>query len=175
MTMAAIGRRQALALLAGAGLAGVAGPARAAPVEAVRAKGVLRVAIYRDFRPWSWREGGELRGIDADLGRALAQALGVKADLWDFMADEEVGDDLRNTVWRGPLLGGTVADVMLHAPYDLQFGRRHDRVALVAPYYRESFALACAAGSRRDCEAMPTALASFPVERVTVPLTCLLR
>ncbi|MFN3288576.1 MAG: ABC transporter substrate-binding protein, partial [Sphingomonadaceae bacterium] len=113
MSARALDRRRALGLLLGAGLAAAAGAGHAAPLQAVRAKGVLRVAVYRDFRPWSWREGGQLAGIDADLGRALAETLGLRADLWDFMADEEVGDDLRNTVWRGPLTGGQVADVML--------------------------------------------------------------
>lgn len=159
----ALPRRAALGLLLGAGLAAAAGAGHAAPLQAVRAKGVLRVAVYRDFRPWSWREGGQLVGIDADLGRALAETLGLRAELWDFMADEEVGDDLRNTVWRGPLTGGQVADVMLHAPYDLAFGRRHDRVALVAPYCRESFLLACRPGGQAECDALPTELAGKPI------------
>ncbi|MCS6986245.1 MAG: transporter substrate-binding domain-containing protein [Sphingomonadaceae bacterium] len=141
MTLAS--RRHALRMVAGAALASVAaGLVRSASLEKVREKGVLRVAVYADLRLFSWREGSKVLGIDADLGRALAEALGVRVDLWDFVADEEVGDDLRNTVWRGPLLGGQVADVMLHAPYDLAFARRHDRVAIVAPYCRETFALA---------------------------------
>ncbi len=158
-----LARRTALGMLLGLGLAAPAGLAAAAPLDAVRAKGVLRVAVYRDFRPWSWREEGQLVGIDADLGRALAAELGVRVDLWDFMPDEDVGDDLRNTVWRGPLLGGQVADVMLHAPYDLQFGRRHDRVALVAPYCRETFALACRDGAQGACDGLPTELAGRPL------------
>jgi hypothetical protein len=35
-----------------------------------------------------------------------------------FPADEEVGDDLRNMVWKGHYLGYGPADVMLHVPVD---------------------------------------------------------
>ncbi|WP_338505065.1 transporter substrate-binding domain-containing protein [Sphingomonas kaistensis] len=125
----------------------------AAPLRKVRETGVLKVAVYRDFAPWSWKEGEAFTGIDVDLGKALAARLGLKAEIMDFMADESADDDLRNMIWRGSLIGGGVADIMLHVPYDPQFAKQNDRVAIVAPYYREGFALAC---SREvDCEVPP--------------------
>lgn len=131
--------------------------ARAAPVDKVKAAGKLRVAVYRDFEPWSWRDaGGKLVGIDVDLAGALAQALGVSVEVIDFMADESVDDDLRNMVWRGSLVGGQLCDVMMHVPVDRQLQRENDRAVIVAPYYREGFMMACALGT--DCEVPPPQL-----------------
>lgn len=128
-------------------------PASALPLRKVRETGVLKIAVYRDFAPWSWRENGVLKGIDVEFGQALAERLGVKAELIDFMADEGVSDDLRNMVWRGPLIGGTAADVMMHVPYDPAFAKLNDRVVIVGPYYREGFAMACSRDI--DCEVPP--------------------
>lgn len=140
--------------LAAAALGLVPGAAQAAPLAKVRALGVLRVAIYKDNRPWSWRQDGKLLGIDADLGAALAQKLGVRADLAELIADESVDDDLRNGVWKGGLLGFQAADIMLHVPFDRTFAARNDQVAIVAPYYRESFQFACVKGEI-DCNGAP--------------------
>ncbi len=144
------------AVLGGIGAALVlpAAGARAMSLEKVRAAGVLKVAVYRDFEPWAWFEAGTLRGIDVDLGGAIAAKLGVKPHYMDFLAGEDVDDDLRNIVWKGPATGGQTADVMMHVPYDRNFALRNDRVVIVAPYYREAFSLAC---DRRttDCELPP--------------------
>ena len=145
--------------------------ANAAPLAKVKANGMLRVAIYQDNTPWSWEEGGQIRGIDADLGRALAAALGVKADLAIFPAGESVEDDLRNAVWRGGLLGFQAADVMLHVPFDPAFAATQDQVAIVAPYARERFGLACATGKGLECEGLPVAFKGhkLAVEVATIP------
>jgi len=130
------------------------GTASAAPLAKVKALGALRIAVYKDNRPWSWRQDGRLVGIDADLGTALAKALGVRVDLAELIADESVDDDLRNGVWKGGLLGFQPADIMLHIPFDRAFAARNDQVAIVAPYYRESFQFACVKGEM-DCNAAP--------------------
>ena len=93
------GAAATLALTLGAGLA--AGRAAAADLAGITAKGFLRIAVYRDFQPWSWQQDGVLTGIDVDLGKAIAAKLGVKPDFLELTADEDVGDDLRNGVWRG--------------------------------------------------------------------------
>ncbi|WP_419722911.1 substrate-binding periplasmic protein [Sphingobium aquiterrae] len=146
-------------MLAGMGAVAASGLfpalADAAPLAKVKALGVLRVAVYKDNRPWSWDRGGTLGGIDVDLARALAAKLGVKADVAQIVADESVDDDLRNAVWKGGLLGFMPADIMLHVPFDRTFAARNDQVAIVAPYYRESFQFACRKGTA-DCEAPPT-------------------
>lgn len=121
--------------------------ALAAPLGKVRELGVLRVAVYKDNRPWSWRKDGQLVGIDVDIAKALAKGLGVRADIVELVADESADDDLRNGVWKGGLLGFQPADIMLHVPFDRTFTARNDRVAIIAPYYRESFEFAAAKGA----------------------------
>ena len=68
-------RRAFLSSAAAAALVGyISGgqAAKAAPLGKVRELGVLRVAVYKDNRPWSWRKDGKLTGIDVDLAQALA-------------------------------------------------------------------------------------------------------
>jgi polar amino acid transport system substrate-binding protein len=149
MTVEGCSRRALLA-----GLAALAVPAAARPLDKLTAEGVLGVAVYRDFAPWSWRDDkGVLKGIDIDLANALAAALGVKTRFTDFLADESVEDDLRNMVWRGSLIGGTLADVMMHVPTDRRLALQVERCVIGAPYARESFAIAC--GPEADCEVPP--------------------
>ena len=126
----------------------------AAPLAKVRQTGVLRVAVYGDNRPWSWDDHGAVRGIDADLGRALAAKLGVRADVVAFMPGDDLAADFRNTVWRGGLLGFQVCDVMLHVPFDHDLMLKNDQVAIIAPYYREGFAMVCG-NEQSDCEVLP--------------------
>lgn len=131
------------------------GMAHAAPLGKVKDLGVLRVVVYRDNRPWSWEEGGKLVGLDVDLAHAIAGKLGVRADLAQLVADESVDDDLRHGVWKGGLLGFAPGDLMLHIPFDRTFAARNDQVAIIAPYYRESFRLA-GMPDAIDLEAPPT-------------------
>jgi ABC-type amino acid transport substrate-binding protein len=149
MTADRLGRRALLA-----GLAGLAVEAAARPIDKLTAEGSLSIAVYRDFAPWSWRDSaGVLKGIDVDLGQELARALGLKARFIDFMADEGVEDDLRNMVWRGPLIGGSAADLMMHVPTDRRFALQVERCVIGAAYARESFGIACGPGA--DCEVPP--------------------
>ncbi len=142
------------ALIAGAGAAlTLPAAVRAASLDKVRAAGVLHIGVYRDFAPWAWVVDGRPTGIDVDLGTAIAEKLGVKPQFRDYLAGENVEEDLRTMVWKGPATGGTLSDLMMHVPYDRVFARRNDRVVIVAPYYREAFALAC--NREVDCEVPP--------------------
>lgn len=136
------------ALLAGFGVlcfAATAFAQRAFDLDEIREKGVIRIALYNDFAPYSASGGG----IDYDIARALAAKLAVRLDpLW-FNADENVDDDLRNMVWRGHYLGTGPADAMIHAPVDPELMQRTPRVLFVAPYYRERLAIA------RNLETVP--------------------
>lgn len=121
--------------------------AQARDLDEVKAKGVLRVAMYNDYPPYSARG----KGVDVDVAAALARRLGVKLDpLW-FDADENVDDDLRNMVWKGHYLGHGPADVMIHAPVDPELMKRNPQVRLLAPYSRERLAIA------RNLAAIPQA------------------
>lgn len=139
-------------------------------LQRVQARGALEVAVYADFPPFSYRtEQGRVIGIDTDIARALAKRLGVAATIRAVGADESMEDDLRNNVWKGHYLGGGVADVMLHVPYDDDFARENDRVIFLAPYYREQIVFAV--DSRSDMSATPLEL--FTREKVGVELDTL--
>ncbi|MBI5791689.1 MAG: transporter substrate-binding domain-containing protein [Rhodocyclales bacterium] len=112
----------------------------------IRQSGVLKVALYKNFAPFS-HDG---RGVDVDLAEALAAKLGVKmSPLW-FEADENMEDDLRNMVWKGHYLGYGPADVMMHAPIDPAYMAKVERVKFFAPYHRERYAVA------RRLDVLPT-------------------
>jgi ABC-type amino acid transport substrate-binding protein len=111
--------------------------AAARPFDQVIASGSLRVAVYRDFPPFASGPDDKLRGVDVDLGAAIAKKLGVKVEYMNQTAGESVDDDLRNAVWKGHYLGGGVADLMLHIPVDSQLALRNDNAVIFAPYYQE--------------------------------------
>ena len=127
---------------AGRGLgAGRAAPGGgcAADAPVLREAGHLKVAVYNDLAPFS--DHGE--GIDADLGAALAGKLGLKPTLLPFNAGDDLGDDLRNMVWKGHYLGYGPADVMLHVPVDRMLMTANPQVEIFAPYYVETVRLVC--------------------------------
>jgi len=105
-------------------LAGVSTSARADDAFAkIKKSGVLKVAVYNDFAPFS--AGGN--GIDIDLADALAKKLGLAVSLLPFPAGDDLGDDLRNMVWKGHYLGYGPADVLLHVPVDPNLRARTNR------------------------------------------------
>lgn len=130
--------RAALVLLTLLGLTSAAG---ARPLDQVTASGSLRVAVYRDFPPYSDEKAHNLRGLDVDLAAEIAKRLGVKVDYMILTAGEQVDDDLRNAVWKGHYMGGGVADLMLHVPLDPLLAQRNDNVVLFAPYFRDVVAV----------------------------------
>lgn len=130
-------------------------------------RGVLNVAVYEAFPPFSDRDGaGRPRGIDVDIARELARRLGVKASIRFQPADESVEDDLRNAVWKGHYIGGGVADVMLHVPADPRFADAVDQVRIDAVYYMEDVALAYS----RDAFSSAPTVASFADRPVGVEI-----
>jgi len=137
-------RRRVLAagLLLGAGIA-APGAVCAADTPVLREAGHLKVAVYNDLAPFS--DHGQ--GIDADLGAALAGKLGLKPTLLPFNAGDDLGDDLRNMVWKGHYLGYGPADVMLHVPVDRMLMTANPQIEIFAPYYVETVRLVRSARS----------------------------
>ena len=113
----------------------------ARPLDKVRETGVLRVGVYQDYKPYSWRENGRAVGIDVEIADALAKSVGVRLDLFELSAGDDIGDDLRNGVWRGSVLGESPGDVMLHVPYDHLLEKQNDRIALFGPYHVDGMAM----------------------------------
>lgn len=108
-----------------------------ADLAKLQQSGVIKVAVYKDFVPFSGKDGG----IDIDFANALAQKLGLKLSLLPFDAGENLNDDLRNMVWKGHYLGYGPADVLMHVPVDSHLMEENKRVQIFAPYYREKVRL----------------------------------
>lgn len=108
--------------------------------------GVLKVAVYENFPPYSFLQGGEARGVDVDLAQSLAAAQGLKLELLWVTPGEKIDDDLRNVIWKGHYMRpGVLADLMLRVPYDREFSNRrndvgelaNEQVVMFGPYQRE--------------------------------------
>jgi ABC-type amino acid transport substrate-binding protein len=106
-------------------------------LEKIRANGTLKIALYKENEPYSDGDMAKMTGLDVSLGEALAQALQLKPAFLPFDAGENMGDDLRNMVWKGHYLGYGPADVMLHVPVDKYFMEQNRQAFIFAPYARE--------------------------------------
>lgn len=128
----------------------------------LRDKGRLLVGLYQELPPFHVQG----RGIDVEIGRSLAAALQLRFEPLPFAAGENMGDDLRNMVWKGHYLGWGPADVLLHVPLDPPLLQANPQVQVIAPYYRERVMLAL------DRAAFPQGLESMSQlvgKRVAVP------
>ncbi|WP_170799355.1 substrate-binding periplasmic protein [Stutzerimonas stutzeri] len=108
--------------------------------------GVLKVAMYENFPPYSYQHDGQPRGVDFELAQKLAEGLGLKLEVLWVTPDETLDDDLRNFIWKGHYLRRDVlADVMLRVPYDREFSYKRNElgelinelVVMFGPYQRE--------------------------------------
>lgn len=108
-------------------------------------RGWIEFAVYEDLRPYSWEEGGEPRGLDIEIGRIIAEALGVEPRFRFVASGENLEADLRYNVWQGLPMGAgenVVANVMLHVPYDPDFACRVEQAVFTGQAYRERVAVA---------------------------------
>lgn len=138
--------------------AAAAEPGDKSALEKIQQRGILSVALYKEFAPFSDNGGG----VDVDLAEALAGKLGVKmSPLW-FDAGDNMEGDFRKMVWKGTPLGFGPADVMMHAPVDREYMARIDQVKIFAPYHRERFAIG------RQLEKLPTLDSLEPFEKLSI-------
>jgi ABC-type amino acid transport substrate-binding protein len=139
-------------------------PARA-DWHKIQQSGSLKVAVYQQFAPFSDKGAG----IDVDLAEALAKKLGLALKLLPFPAGEELGDDLRNMVWKGHYLGYGPADVMLHVPVDARLMQQNGQVKIFAPYHVENVRLVRSARSVPAYEGLDSLLGKkIGVEKVSI-------
>lgn len=124
--------------MAGAAMLPSVGRAQGGSLARIRERGSLMVGLYQEMPPFH----ANGRGIDMELGRALAQAMGLKFSPLPFQAGENMSDDLRNMVWKGHYLGWGPADVLLHVPVERALMQANPQVLVLAPYYRERVVLA---------------------------------
>ena len=109
----------------------------------------------RTSRPIPGRRTAQPRGVDVELGRIIAEALGVEPRFDFVAAGENLDADLRDIVWQGADDRRRVSNVMLHVPYDPELTCRIEQVVLTGQYYNESLAIAYRRadypGRRRRC------------------------
>jgi polar amino acid transport system substrate-binding protein len=141
--------------------------ARAAVDEALTLQaGRLVVAVYKDNAPFSDEE----KGIDVDVGKALAAKVGLTPEVREYPAADDVDGDLRNIIWRGHhLWRGKLADVMMHVPVDRYVIEKNDKVKIFAPYFHERVVLA---RNRARIPNLPT-LQIFTSEKIGVQVETL--
>lgn len=130
--------------------------------DSIIESGVLKVALYQDFAPYSFQQSGQPRGVDYDVAQALAEGLGLKLEVIWAPPGEKLDDDLRDYIWRGHYLRPQeLADVMLRVPYDREFSYKsnelgelvNELVVMFGPYQRERWQMAF---DRRRLEAVPS-------------------
>jgi polar amino acid transport system substrate-binding protein len=128
--------------------------------------GHLVVAVYKDNAPFSDAE----KGIDVDLGKALAAKAGLTPEVREYPAADDIDGDLRNIIWRGHhLWRGKLADVMMHVPVDPWVIRKNEQVKIFAPYFHERLVLA---RNRARIPQLPT-LQIFTSEKIGVQVETL--
>ena len=106
-------------------------------MEKIKARGVLKVAVYKDNAPYSDGPNADMHGLDVSLAKALAAKLNLQLALLPFDAGENMNDDLRNMVWKGHYLGYGPADVMIHVPVDRYLMNENKQVLIFGSYVRE--------------------------------------
>jgi len=131
-----LNRRQSLGLMLALGVSAAYGQ-ELDDLAKIRSRGTLKVAVYKDNPPFSSGSGSDMVGLDVALAEALARHLQLKLALLPFDAGENMGDDLRNMVWRGHYLGYGPADVMLHVPADKYLMQQNRQVVIFSPYMRQ--------------------------------------
>ncbi|MCF3639622.1 transporter substrate-binding domain-containing protein [Rhizobium sp. TRM95111] len=113
-------------------------------------EGWIEFAVYENYPPWSFDEKGKAAGVDIEIGRLIAKALGVEAKFRLVAAGENLEADLLNYVWKGAAIGGRVSDVMLHVPYDSALVCRIEQVSFTGQYATENIAIAYGASDYEE-------------------------
>lgn len=119
------------------GVSGLAFAQEPSAMEKIKARGVLKVAVYKDNAPYSSGPMSDTQGVDVSLAKALAAKLNLQLALLPFDAGENMNDDLRNMVWKGHYLGYGPADVMIHVPVDRYLMNENKQVLIFGAYVRE--------------------------------------
>ena len=111
-------------------------------LDTIQERGWIEFAVYEDFPPYSFEEAGKPAGIDVEIGKLIAGSLGVQPRFRLVSAGENLEADLRNYIWKGPVVGGAVSNVMLRVPYDSEFTCRVEQVVFTGQYATETIAIA---------------------------------
>ncbi len=157
--------RLGIGLAVALAVSATAAVAEDAPLRTKQA-GVLRVAVYKDYAPFADAE----QGIDVEIGKALAEKLGLKAEVRSYPDADSIDGDLRNIIWRGHhLWREQIADVMLHVPADPHVIAKNEQVKIFGPYFRERLVVA---RNRTRIPQLPT-MQIFATEKIGVEVETL--
>ena len=126
-----------------------------ADFDTIVERGWIEFGVYEDFQPYSYQKDGEPAGVDIELARLIADDLGVEPRFRFVAAGETVDADLRFQVWKGPLIGDEVVNVMMHIPYNRELDIRNELVVLTGQYMQESTAIAFSTSEYPDSAPVP--------------------
>lgn len=132
-------------------------------LEQIQQRGFITIAVYDDFRPFSWLEGETPTGVDVEVGKIIAGALGVEARFVMVEAGENLDADLRYHVWQGDPVDRRVSNVMMHVPYDSDFACRVEQVTFTGQYFDEQIVMAYHPGDYPEKPPVPAYFRFDPV------------
>ena len=124
-------------------------------LDTIQEQGHMLFAVYENFPPYSWEESGQPTGVDIEIAQLIAEYLGVEARFNFVTAGENLEADLLNNIWKGAVIGGRVANVMMRVPYDSAFSCRVEQVVFTGQYGGESIAIAYDRDSYPDEKPVP--------------------
>ncbi len=124
-------------------------------IDQITERGFMTFALYEDYAPYSWEEKGKPRGVDVEIARLIADYIGVEPRFRFVAAGENLDADLRHNIWKGPLIGGAVSNVMMRVPYDSAFKCRVEQAVFPGQYHQESVAIAYAKADYPDGGPVP--------------------
>jgi ABC-type amino acid transport substrate-binding protein len=105
-------------------------------------RGWIEIAVYEDFPPYSWEDGSTPKGVDVEVGRIIAESLGVEPRFRFVQSGETLEADLLNYVWKGAAVGGHVSNLMMRVPYNSDFTCRVEQVVFTGQYAGERVGIA---------------------------------
>jgi ABC-type amino acid transport substrate-binding protein len=113
-----------------------------ATLDEIVDRGWIEIAVYENFPPYSWEEAGAPKGVDVEVGRIIAESLGVEPRFRFVQAGETLEADLLNYVWKGAAVGGRVSNLMMRVPYNSDFTCRVEQAVFTGQYAGERIAIA---------------------------------
>lgn len=109
----------------------------------VAASKILRVVVYDDNMPFSFRRAdGQMTGIDVEIAGLLAKALDAELELMPRPARDDIDADLTSDVLPNEPNSSPPGDVLMHVPIDRQVAARNSEISIGQPYFEERFTLA---------------------------------
>jgi ABC-type amino acid transport substrate-binding protein len=125
-------------------------------------RGWIEIAVYEDYPPYSWQDGAMARGVDVEVGRIIAESLGVEPRFRFVQSGETLEADLLNYVWKGAAVGGRVSNLMMRVPYNSDFTCRVEQVVFTGQYAGERVGIAYRIDDYPDAVQEPNADGRHP-------------